>query len=148
MRRLLCLASVCLLAACNESPPPVASAPAPVAPAREPIRPTRNGHFSPAITAEDFAAHVQRVASDEFEGRKPGTIGERAATTYLIEQFEAMGLKPGAGDSYLQDVPALETTLLGGDQVTLDVTAGANVDKYKYRDDMIVGTLVLRTPQF
>jgi len=141
MRRLLCLASVCLLAACNESPPPVASAPAPVAPAREPIRPTRNGHFSPAITAEDFAAHVQRVASDEFEGRKPGTIGERAATTYLIEQFEAMGLKPGAGDSYLQDVPALETTLLGGDQVTLDVTAGANVDKYKYRDDMIVGTL-------
>jgi len=138
MRRLLYLACACLLAACSEAPPPVASAPAPV---REPLKPTRDGHFSPAITAADFAAHVQRLASDEFEGRKPGTIGERAATTYLIEQFQAMGLKPGAGDSFLQNVPALETSLLDGDKVTLDIAAGGNVDKYKYRDDMIVGTL-------
>jgi Zn-dependent M28 family amino/carboxypeptidase len=142
MRRLLYLASVCLLVACSEPQPPLARAPASAAaPAREPIKPTRSGHFSPAITAEDFAAHVQRLASDEFEGRKPGTIGERAATTYLIEQFQAMGLKPGAGDSYLQNVPALETTLLDGDRVTLDFAAGGNVEKYKYRDDMIVGTL-------
>jgi len=142
MRRLLCLVCACLLAACSEPPPPVAKAPAPdAAPAREPLKPTRNGHFSPAITAQDFAAHVQRLASDEFEGRKPGTIGERAATTYLIEQFQAMGLKPGVGDSYLQSVPALETSLLDSDNVTLDIAAGGNVEKYKYRDDMIVGTL-------
>ena len=142
MRRLLYLVCACLLAACSEPPPPVSSAPAPAAtPAREPLKPTRNGHFSPAITAQDFAAHVQRLASDEFEGRKPGTIGERAATTYLIEQFQAMGLKPGAGGSFLQNVPALETSLLDGDNVTLDIAAGGNVEKYKYRDDMIVGTL-------
>ena len=143
MRRLLCLVSACVLAACSEgSPPPVASTPEPAStPAREPLKPTREGHFSPAITAADFAAYVQRLASDEFEGRKPGTIGERAATAYLIEQFQAMGLKPGAGDSYLQNVPALETSLLDGDKITLDVAAGNNVEKYKYREDMIVGTL-------
>jgi Zn-dependent M28 family amino/carboxypeptidase len=131
-----------LLAACGpaqpQSSPPVTTA---GPPARAALKPTRDGHFSPAIIAEDFAAYVQRLASDEFEGRKPGTIGERAATAYLIEQFQAMGLKPGAGDSYLQNVPALETTLLDSDTTTLDAAVGGNVDKYKYRDDMIVATL-------
>ena len=133
----------CLLAACGnpqqQSPPTSTS---PTAPAqREAIKPTRDGHYSPAITAEDFAAYVQHLASDEFEGRKPGTIGERTTTTWLIEQFQSMGLQPGAGDSYLQNVPAIETTLLDGDQVALDVTAGGKAEKYKFRDDMIIGTL-------
>jgi Zn-dependent M28 family amino/carboxypeptidase len=110
-------------------------------PQREAIKPTRDGHFSPAITAEDFAAYVQRLASDEFEGRKPGTIGERTTTTWLIEQFQSMGLKPGAGDNYLQNVPAIETTLLDGDKLALEVATDGSVEKYKYRDDAIVGTL-------
>jgi Zn-dependent M28 family amino/carboxypeptidase len=146
MRRLFTLTFTgCLLAACAPSPQEAQTSVAATAPAavpkREPIKPTRDGHFSPAITAEDFAAHVQRLASDEFEGRKPGTIGERAATMYLIEQFQRMGLKPGSGDSYLQNVPALETTLLDSDQVTLDLAQGSNVDKYTYRNDTIVRTL-------
>jgi Zn-dependent M28 family amino/carboxypeptidase len=131
-----------LLAACGTSQPPAPeSASAPAAPVRPPLKPTREGHFSPAITAEDFAAYVQRLASDEFEGRKPGTIGERTATTYLMEQFQGMGLKPGNGDSYLQNVPAIETTLLDSDKLELDVAQGGNVEKYKYRDDAIVATL-------
>jgi Zn-dependent M28 family amino/carboxypeptidase len=142
MHRLLIPAIACVLAACGQSQQTAApAAAAPTQPQAKAITPTREGHFSPAITAEDFAARVQRLASDEFEGRKPGTIGERATTTYLIEQFQAMGLKPGAGDSYLQDVPAIETTLLDGDKVALDVAAGGNVDKYKYRDDAVIGTL-------
>jgi Zn-dependent M28 family amino/carboxypeptidase len=145
MRRLFTLTfTACLLAACAPSPQeaPTSAATAPAAvPKREPIKPTRDGHFSPAILPEDFAAHVQRLASDEFEGRKPGTIGERAATTYLIEQFQRMGLKAGSGDSYLQNVPAIETTLLDSDKVTLDVAQGSNVDKYTYRSDTIVRTL-------
>jgi Zn-dependent M28 family amino/carboxypeptidase len=146
MRRIFLATVFALLAACTQSPQEVA-APAKTAttpaaaPKREPIKPTRDGHFSSAITAEDFAAHVQRLASDEFEGRKPGTIGERMSTTYLIDQFQRMGLKPGNGTSYLQSVPAIETTLLDGDQVALDVTVGGNVEKYTYRNDMIVGTL-------
>ena len=144
MRRLLIPACVaCLLAACGEPPPPATGAvstPA-TAPRREPLKPTRDGHFSPDITAEDFSAYVQHLASDEFEGRKPGTIGERATTAYLIEQFRSMGLKPGSGDSYLQNVPAIETTLLDADKVTLDVAAGDHAEKYAYRNDVIVRTL-------
>ena len=119
--------------------PAAASAPAP--PAMPAVTPTRDGHFSPEITAADFAAHVQRLSSDEFEGRKPGTIGERATTTYLIDQFQRMGLKPGNKDSFLQRVPMVESTLIDADKVTLDVAEGGNVEKFAYRTDTIIGSL-------
>ena len=130
-----------LLGACNQStppasnPPPTAPAPAAVAP---PTTPTPDGHLSPAITAADFAAHVQRLASDEFEGRKPGTIGERVTTTYLVDQFQRMGLKPGYRGAWLQTVPTVETTLLDADKVALDVAEGGNVEKFAFRSETIV----------
>lgn len=147
MRLFAILGLAALLAACGQSPQqassptaqtPVATA-APAKPAA--IVPTRDGHFSPAITAQDFAAYDQRLASDEFEGRKPGTIGERMTTTYLIDQFQSMGLKPGNNGSFLQAVPAVETTLLDGDSLALSVHAAGKTDLFAYRKDLIVGTL-------
>jgi Zn-dependent M28 family amino/carboxypeptidase len=143
MRFPVCVCLILLLAACDQqqstdSKPPAATI-TPIAAAA--LKPTREGHFSPEITAADFAAHVQRLASDEFEGRKPGSIGERMTTTYLVDQFQRMGLKPANGDSYLQRVPMVETNLLDRDKITLDVAEGGNVEKFAYRTDAILGTL-------
>ena len=68
------------------------------------------GHaFGPEISAEDFAAHIKVIASDEFGGRAPGSEGEEKTLAYLREQFERLGLEPGNGDSYFQTVPMVET---------------------------------------
>jgi Zn-dependent M28 family amino/carboxypeptidase len=144
--RVPALAALALvLAACSQqaAPPPAAAKPAaaPVAAAPAAVVPTRPGHFVPAITAADLAAHVQRLASDEFEGRKPGTIGERMTQTYLIDQFQRMGLKPGNNGSYLQRVPMVEATLIDSEHLTLDVAEGGKVEKFAYRGDTIVGSL-------
>jgi Zn-dependent M28 family amino/carboxypeptidase len=56
-----------------------------------------------------FRDHVRVLASDDFEGRKPGTPGEEKTVAYLVEKFHKLGLKPGNGDSYLQQVPMLES---------------------------------------
>ena len=145
MRYVTVIFAATLLAACGKSadePKQATATPTAAAPAAPtPIKPTRDGHFSPEITAEDFAAIDQHVSSDEFEGRKPATIGERMTTTYLIDQFQRMGLKPGNRDSYLQAVPTTETTLLDDPAVSITVAEGGNVEKYNYRDDMIVRTL-------
>ena len=149
MRRLtFLLIAAASLAACGRNPeeakqPTVAqTAPAPATtPKPEPIKPTRDGHFSPEIKAEDFAAFDQQVSSDAFEGRKPGTLGERMTTTYLIDQFQRMGLKPGNKTSFLQAVPTVETTLLGDSGVAIEVAEGGNVEKFTYRDEAIVRTL-------
>jgi Zn-dependent M28 family amino/carboxypeptidase len=102
------------------------------------VTPTAEDHFSPEITAADFAAHVRRLASDEFEGRKPGTLGERVTTTYLIDQLQRIGLKPGYRGAWLQPVPTVETTLVDADKLTLDVAEGGNVEKFAYRSETIV----------
>jgi Zn-dependent M28 family amino/carboxypeptidase len=64
-----------------------------------------------AITADRILGHIKILASDEFEGRKPGSAGEEKTVTYLVEQFKKMGLKPGNTDgTYIQTVPLVGLT--------------------------------------
>lgn len=72
---------------------------------------TQTPNLQPAlasITAEDMLKHIQVLASDEFEGRAPGTKGEELTVRYLIDQFTKLGLKPGNPDgTYVQKVPLI-----------------------------------------
>ena len=58
------------------------------------------------MTAASLLEHIKVLASDEFEGRTPGSKGEELSVKYIIEQFKALGLKPGnPNGSYTQEVP-------------------------------------------
>ncbi len=58
------------------------------------------------ISAERLLGHIKVLASDEFEGRGPGSKGEELSVKYISDQFRAMGLKPGNPDgTYIQEVP-------------------------------------------
>src|ERR1700719_3241074 len=58
------------------------------------------------ITPDALLAHIKTLASDEFEGRAPGSKGEELSIKYIADQFRAIGLKPGNPDgSYFQEVP-------------------------------------------
>lgn len=57
------------------------------------------------INAGSFAQHIKILASDAFEGRKPFTRGEDSTIQYLATQFKQLGLQPGNGNSYFQEVP-------------------------------------------
>jgi Zn-dependent M28 family amino/carboxypeptidase len=59
-----------------------------------------------AITPDGLLAHIKVLASDEFEGRAPGTKGEELSVKYITDQFKKVGLKPGNPDgTYTQEVP-------------------------------------------
>src|SRR5205807_10408003 len=59
-----------------------------------------------AITPDGLLSHIKILASDEFEGRAPGSKGEELSIKYISDQFKAAGLKPGNPDgTYLQEVP-------------------------------------------
>ena len=64
----------------------------------------------PPISAAEYERHIATLASDEFEGRKPGTAGERKTVDYLVAEFKKLGLAPGNGDSWVQQVPIVEIT--------------------------------------
>jgi Zn-dependent M28 family amino/carboxypeptidase len=73
-----------------------------------PPAPASHG-FGPEISGEDFRAHVEVLASDDFAGRSPGGVGETKTVEYLVAQLQRLGLKPGNGGSWTQDVPMTET---------------------------------------
>jgi len=54
---------------------------------------------------------IKVLSSDSFEGRAPGTEGEHRTVQWLKDQFQSMGLAPGAVDgSYIDPVPMIGVT--------------------------------------
>lgn len=58
-----------------------------------------------AFNKDSLAKDISTLASDSFMGRKPFTEGENITINYLQKRFAEVGLEPGNGSSYLQDVP-------------------------------------------
>ncbi len=65
---------------------------------------------------------TRTLSTDEFGGRMPGTEGEELTVALLTERFEAAGLQPGNGDSWVQEVPLVEIT--GSNFAPLTITNG------------------------
>jgi Zn-dependent M28 family amino/carboxypeptidase len=72
-----------------------------------------------AITAEGILKHIKVLASDEFEGRAPGTPGERKSLDYIVEQCKALKLKPGIPDGKWLEPVALWGITTGGGEITV-----------------------------
>ncbi|WP_442682730.1 M28 family metallopeptidase [Stenotrophomonas sp. JC08] len=126
---LLCLAISAALVACKqESPTVAATAPAPVS----------THAFTSAITAPDFGELVKQLASDEFEGRAPGSNGEELTVNYIRDQMQRIGLQPGNGDSWFQDVPMTETT--ADPDTVLKIQRNGAAEELKFGTDMVIGT--------
>ncbi len=85
-----------------------------------------------AISAAGLEGTIKVLASDEFEGRRPFTKGEQKTLSYLEEQFKALGLEPGNGTSYLQEVPMVEITPTADTIMT--VKGGKNTKLSGFKD--------------
>jgi len=70
---------------------------------------TDAGAISLASFGKDsLAADIRILASDSFQGRRPFTAGETRTIDYLVKSYTALGLEPGNGNSYTQEVPLVE----------------------------------------
>ncbi|WP_316768112.1 M28 family metallopeptidase [Pedobacter frigiditerrae] len=89
-----------------------------------------------AINDTAFSKHIAILASDDFEGRKPFTEGETKTINYLEAEFKKLGLKPGNGESYFQDVPMVDIKSTPSDLV-IKTNAGLGVKSLKFLDDFV-----------
>ncbi|TAK17955.1 MAG: M28 family peptidase [Acidobacteria bacterium] len=91
----------------------------------------------PNIDANLALADIKKLASDEFEGRAPGSKGEDLTVQYLTEQFKAAGLEPGNPDgTWTQAVPLVSLTPT--DISPLVVTGkGGKTHQFKIRDEFV-----------
>ena len=94
------------------------------------------------ITPDALLAHIKTLASDEFEGRSPGTKGEELSIKYISDQFRSIGLKPGNPDgSYFQEVPL--AGIKSEPKMVLAV-AGKQPVELKYPDDFVASSARLQ----
>lgn len=65
--------------------------------------------FAKGVSEADLREHIAVLASDDFEGRKPGTEGETKTVKYIAEQWAKAGLKPAASDGgWFDPVPLIQ----------------------------------------
>ena len=104
----LVVATLLIAAACStkEEPPSAERLPGPT----PTVQRTPIGEL-PEPDIDAVLAHTKVLASDEFQGRAPGTKGEDLTVAYLVDQFKKIGLKPGNTDgTYVQKVPLVGIT--------------------------------------
>ncbi|MGV8945244.1 MAG: M20/M25/M40 family metallo-hydrolase [Lutibacter sp.] len=77
-----------------------------------------------SINATDLEKHVIKLSSDEFQGRKPFTIGEDKATQYIADEFKKMGIEGGFDGNYFQDVPSVELNYSPDKRITINTKNG------------------------
>lgn len=134
IRTSLAAAGALLLAACNMGPESDSAAPSALD-----IPEIASGELSEATMKEV----TERLSSDEFEGRMPGSAGEEKTVAYLIEKFKAAGLAPGNNGSWTQKVPLVEITgkdyapltIAGKDGAPIELAFGSDWVGVTYRED-------------
>ncbi len=95
-----------------------------------------------AITPDGLLAHIKILASDEFEGRAPGTKGEELSVKYITTQFKQIGLKPGNPDgSYIQEVPLVGIK----SEPRISFTIGDKTTELRYPDDFVASSARLQS---
>ena len=100
-------------------------------------RPSTAALAARAVDARVLRAHLEFLADDALEGRRPGTRGGELAAKYIAAQFERLGLKP-AGDSgtYFHRVPIITLT----PSPVLKIGAGP-ADQLTYRTDYVLWSM-------
>ncbi len=120
------LATVFALAACASASQTTETLPPP---------PNATAFAAAPLSAAALLEHTRTLSSDAFEGRAPGTEGERLTVDYVSRSFAAAGLEPGVTlpdgtRSWVQETQLSAATLTNTPTLTLRGRDGAR--EYAY----------------
>ena len=94
-------------------------------------------NYGPAlasINAAEMLRHIQILASDEYEGRAPGSRGEELTVGYIVDQYRRIGLKSfDTAGTYVQEVPLVGFQT----KATGTITSGDKTIDLKSTDDWV-----------
>jgi Zn-dependent M28 family amino/carboxypeptidase len=93
-----------------------------------------------SVDPERISQTVKVLASDEFEGRAPGTPGETKTIEWLTNSFRELGLEPGGErGSWTQAVPLVRTQI--GLPATLSIAIQGKERALAQSNDVYVSTV-------
>ncbi|HET7709437.1 MAG TPA: M28 family peptidase [Sphingomicrobium sp.] len=83
---------------------------------------------------------TRALASDDFQGRSMGGVGEERTVAYLIQQFRAAGLEPGGENGgWTQSVPMIRTQLKA--PISVAVRQAGATRPMRVPDDIYLSTV-------
>jgi Zn-dependent M28 family amino/carboxypeptidase len=134
MKRTIAMLAVCAMAAaCGGADEPLPAGGAPAASASASV------DQMPAIDQNAIMERIKVLASDEFEGRAPGTKGDELTVNYLVEESKKLGLQPGNPDgTYVQNVPLVGIT--GAEARPLTITKNGQKQTFEWSDEVVAWT--------
>ena len=91
-----------------------------------------------AIAEGTLAEEIAVLAADSLEGRAPGTDGEAKTVRYLTGELEALGLEPGNGGRWTQEVPLVSITADPG--MSLEIRGDDGTETLTYQTDFVATT--------
>ncbi|WP_343693893.1 M28 family metallopeptidase [Chitinophaga sp.] len=91
-----------------------------------------------SIDSASIARDITVLSSDVFQGRKPFTIGEDKTIKFLEDRFREIGLQPGNGNSYFQEVPMVE--LIPKPSGPLVIKGKSGSISLPYLDEYVIAT--------
>lgn len=99
--------------------------------------------FSSATHAEDISeadllSHIEILASDDFGGRKPGTVGENKTVNYIAKEWQKAGLVPATGSSSWYAPVGLVDRTPVSQSARFTYFNGKRNSKIKIKDDQII----------
>lgn len=93
-----------------------------------------------SITAADLGRRIERLSSDDFEGRAPGTRGGQLASQYIADEMKAAGLEPmGKDGTYFQPITLTEMTVQD-DSFMKIAKDGGETTNYVMQDNAVFWT--------
>lgn len=100
-----------------------------------------NNEIAPALKSIDenkLKSRIATLASDEFLGRAPASLGEERTIKYLEDQFKENGLKPGNNKSYFQEIPLVE--IVSDPSMKMIINSSTDKLNLTFAEDFVVGT--------
>ena len=90
------------------------------------------------ITPQELSGDIQVLAADSLGGRGPSSPGEDKTVRFMTSRFQSMGLEPGNGDSWTQEVPlvSINATRTG----PLSTRGGGTVERFTFGDQYVAWT--------
>jgi Zn-dependent M28 family amino/carboxypeptidase len=90
--------------------------------------------------------HVKFLADDKLEGRDTGSLGEREAQKYAVEQLKLAGAEPAGTNGFYQPVKFVSRQIVEKD-CSLTLVRDGKREPLVLGEDAIIGTRVLPAPE-
>ncbi len=94
--------------------------------------------LSKHFDAAKMRQRVIRLSADDFEGRGPGTAGGMRAARYIADEMKAVGVKPGNGKSYFQNVKMIGVK--ADPNTKLEISGPSGRSTFDFGDDFVATT--------